>query len=163
MTLQGKASHKDLLALQWEYRLLKFPAAPSPRPIPPCLVQARNSPPGSGRSGCTIATVPWMRIKPFWTSPSHPLHMTAVLKPMTYGKSPDEVTFRCLCVFHCVQLFATSWIVPHQAPLSMEFSRQDYWSGLPFTTPGIFPTQGSNLSLLCWHVDSFTTEPPGKP
>ena len=70
MTLQGKASRKDLLALQWEDRLLQFPATPSPRPIPPCLVQPRNSPPGSGKSGCTIASVSWMRIKPFWTSPS---------------------------------------------------------------------------------------------
>ena len=38
--------------------------------------------------------------------------------------------------------------VAHQAPLSMEFSRQEYWSGLPFSSPGIFPTQGLNLGLL---------------
>ena len=42
------------------------------------------------------------------------------------------------------------WTVPCQAPLSMEFSRQEYWSGLPFPSPGIFPTQGSNPgSLAC--------------
>ena len=35
----------------------------------------------------------------------------------------------------CVQLFVTPWIVAHQAPLSMEFSRQEYWSGLPFPFP----------------------------
>ena len=35
----------------------------------------------------------------------------------------------------CVQLFVTPWIVAHQAPLSMEFSRQEYWSGLPFPSP----------------------------
>ena len=39
------------------------------------------------------------------------------------------------------QLFVTPWTVAHQAPLSMEFSRQEYWSGLPFPSPGIFPTQ----------------------
>ena len=39
------------------------------------------------------------------------------------------------------------WAVACQAPLSMEFSRQEYWSGLPFPSPRIFPTQGSNLGL----------------
>ena len=46
-----------------------------------------------------------------------------------------------------VRLFATPWTVAHQAPPSMGFSRQEYWSGLPFPSPGIFPTQGSNLGL----------------
>ena len=41
----------------------------------------------------------------------------------------------------------TPWTVVHQAPLFMGFSRQEYWSGLPFPPPGIFPTQGSNLWL----------------
>ena len=39
-------------------------------------------------------------------------------------------------VSQCVQLFATPWTVAHQAPLSMKFSRQEYWSGLPFPSPG---------------------------
>ena len=39
------------------------------------------------------------------------------------------------------------WTVAHQAPLSMGFSRQEYWSGLPCPPPGIFPTQGSNPGL----------------
>ena len=42
---------------------------------------------------------------------------------------------------------ATQWTVARQAPQSMEFSRQGYWSGLPFLSPGIFPTQGSNPGL----------------
>ena len=48
--------------------------------------------------------------------------------------------------------------VAHQAPPSMGFSRQEYWSGLPFPSPGIFPTQGSNLRhlhLLYRQVDSL--------
>ena len=49
-----------------------------------------------------------------------------------------------------------------QAPLSMGFPRQEYWSGLPFPSPGSFPTQGLTAGLLHWQVDS-TTEPPGKP
>ena len=47
-----------------------------------------------------------------------------------------------------VRLFATPWTVAYQAPLSMGFSRQGYWSGLPFPSPGIFPTQGSNSGVL---------------
>ena len=43
----------------------------------------------------------------------------------------------------------TPWTAAHQAPLSMGFSRQGYWSGLPCPPPGIFPTQGLNPSLLC--------------
>ena len=58
--------------------------------------------------------------------------------------------------------FAIPWTVTHQAPLSVAFSRQEYWSGLPFFLQGIFLTQGSNLCLLLgkWHL---TPEPPGKP
>ena len=44
--------------------------------------------------------------------------------------------------------FKTPWAVAHQAPLSMGFSRQEYWSGLPFPSAGIFLTQGSNSGLL---------------
>ena len=45
-------------------------------------------------------------------------------------------------------LFATPWAVAHQAPVSMGFSRQEYWSGLHVLLQEIFPTQGSNLHLL---------------
>ena len=46
-----------------------------------------------------------------------------------------------------VQLFATWWTIAYQAPPSMGFSRQGYWSGLPLPSPGIFPTRGSNPGL----------------
>ena len=65
-----------------------------------------------------------------------------------------------MCVlshFSHVQLFATPRTVAHQAFLPLGFSRQEYWSGLPFPSPGDFLTQGSKLSLLCllhWQVDS---------
>ena len=68
----------------------------------------------------------------------------------------------CLCVLSHVQLFATPWTVACQAPLSMEFSRQEYWSGLPCPSPGIFPTQGLNLHLLLWQAGSLPAAPPGK-
>ena len=57
-----------------------------------------------------------------------------------------------------LQLFVTPWTIIHQAPLSMEFSRKEYWSGLLSPTPGNLPNPGSNLHLLCllhWQVDSL--------
>ena len=61
----------------------------------------------------------------------------------------------------CVPLSATPWTIAHQAPLSLEFSRQEYWSGLPFLIPGIFLTQGSN-PVSCIAGGFFTAEPLGK-
>ena len=61
----------------------------------------------------------------------------------------------------CVQLFGTPWTVAHQAPLSMEFSRQEYWSGLPYPTPGIFPTKIEPRSPTL-QTDSLPSEPWGK-
>ena len=79
----------------------------------------------------------------------------------------EELGRHCvLSPFSCAQLFATLWTVAHQAPLPMGFSRQEYWGGLPFPSPGIFLTQGSNLHflcLLCWRAGSLPLAPPGKP
>ena len=54
-----------------------------------------------------------------------------------------------------VWLFVTPWTVACQAPLSMEISRQEYWSGLPFPCPRNLPNQGSNL-VFCTAGRSFT-------
>ena len=51
----------------------------------------------------------------------------------------------CMCVlshFSCIQLFAAPWTAAHQHPLSMGFSRQEYWNGLPFPSPGNLPNPG---------------------
>ena len=64
-----------------------------------------------------------------------------------------------------VRLVVTPWTIAHQSPLSMGFSRQENWSGLPFSLQGIFPTRGSNLHLVClllWEVGSLQLGPPGK-
>ena len=50
-----------------------------------------------------------------------------------------------------------------QVPLSMEFSRQEYWSGLPFTSPADLPNPGIKHWFLALHADSLPPEPPGKP
>ena len=54
----------------------------------------------------------------------------------------------CVCVLSRVQLFVTPWTVDRQVPQSMEFSRQEYWSGLHFLLKGIFPTQELSPHLL---------------
>ena len=53
-----------------------------------------------------------------------------------------------LSCFSNVQLFATLWTVTHQTPLSMDFSRQEYWSGLPFLSPGYLLDPGIELASL---------------
>ena len=58
---------------------------------------------------------------------------------------------------------ATPWTVAHQATLSMEFSRQEYWSGLPCPPPGDLPNPGIEPRSLKLQVDSLLSEPPGKP
>ena len=62
-----------------------------------------------------------------------------------------------------VQLFATPWIVGHQAPPSMWFPRQEYWSGLPFPSPGDLPDPGIEPESPTLQADALTYEPPGKP
>ena len=62
-----------------------------------------------------------------------------------------------------VQLFVTPWIVAHQAPLSMGFSRQEYQSGLPFPSPGDVSDPGIEPRSPTLQADALTSEPPGKP
>ena len=53
-----------------------------------------------------------------------------------------------------VQLFVTPWTVPCQAPLFMRFPRQEYWSGLPFPSPGVFPDTGIETGSPTLQADS---------
>ena len=55
--------------------------------------------------------------------------------------------------------FVTPWTVACQVPLSMGFSRQEYWSGLPFPSPGDLPDEPRSPAL---QADALTSEPPGK-
>ena len=61
------------------------------------------------------------------------------------------------------QLFVTPWTVAYQAPPSMGFSRQEYWSGLPFPSPGDLPDPGIEPRSPTFQADALTSEPPGKP
>ena len=62
-----------------------------------------------------------------------------------------------------VWLFVTPWTLAHQAPQSMGFSRQEYWSGLPFPSPGDVPDPGIEPRSPTLQADALTSEPPGKP
>ena len=97
--------------------------------------------------------IPLMRIFPITTfiiyDISHTTGFTiafphALIQYLDFGNNLST----CLVLSH-VQLFVTPRTATCQAPLSMGFSRQDYWSGCHFLLQGIFPTQGSNLHLLC--------------
>ena len=61
------------------------------------------------------------------------------------------------------QFFATPWTVAGQAPLSMGFPRQEYWSGLPFPSPGDLSDPGIEPVSPALAGGFFTAEPPGKP
>ena len=61
-----------------------------------------------------------------------------------------------------VRLFATPWTIAHQAPPSMGLSRQEYWSGLPFPSPGDLPDPGIEPRSPALQADALTSEPPGK-
>ena len=56
--------------------------------------------------------------------------------------------------------FATPWTVAYQAPPSMGFSRQEYWSGLPFPSPGYLPDPGIEPGSPTFQADALTSEPP---
>ena len=62
----------------------------------------------------------------------------------------------CLTLCDCVD-------VAYQAPLSMGFSRQEYWSGLPFPSPGDLPNPGIEPGSPALQTDALPSEPPGKP
>ena len=61
-----------------------------------------------------------------------------------------------------VRLFVTQWTVAYQAPLSTGFSRQEYWSGLPFPSLGDLPDPGIEPRSPTLQADALTSEPPGK-
>ena len=61
-----------------------------------------------------------------------------------------------------VRLFVTPWTVAYQAALSMGFSRQECWSGLPFPSPGDLPDPGIEPGFPALEADALTSEPPGK-
>ena len=99
------------------------------------------------------------------TSLHTPLPQLSPHTPILAEAHSRAQTRNNLCVlshFSHIQLFVTLWAVAHQAPLSMGFSRQEYWSGLPCPPPGDLPHPGTKSGSPALQVDSLLSEPPGK-
>ena len=79
----------------------------------------------------------------------------------TFGSTNESLKVKVKSLSR-VRLFATPWTVAHQAPPSMGFSRQEYWSGLPFPSPGDLPNPGIKPRSPALQADALTSEPPGK-
>ena len=73
-----------------------------------------------------------------------------------------QTIYKCYSLSRA-QLFATPWTAAHQAPPSMRFSRQGYWSGVPFPSPGDLPNPGIEPAPPALAGRFFTTAPPGNP
>ena len=73
-----------------------------------------------------------------------------------FYQTSKDVCIGVLSCFSHVQLFATPWTVARQAPLSMGFSRQEYWSGLPCPPPGDLPDPGDKTCVSCIAGSFFT-------
>ena len=82
--------------------------------------------------------------------------------PLSHMGSRQGGELVCAQSFSHVWLFVTPWTVAHQAPLSMEFSGQEYWNGLLFPTPGDLPDSGIKLGCLALQAVSLPFEPQGK-
>ena len=68
--------------------------------------------------------------------------------------------YRCVCVLSLVQLLATPWIIACPAPLSVEFSGQNHWNGLPFPSQGDLPDPGIKPGSPALQADSLSSELP---
>ena len=89
-----------------------------------------------------------------------------MLEPKELLSFSDQEVPVCVCLLSCfshVQLYATLWTATHQAPLSMGFSRQEYWSRLPCPPPEDLPNPGTEPASSALQVASLPTEPPGNP
>ena len=114
------------------------------------------------KNRCFYPIITLKREETFLPSPSDtPGKCTNVVDSVCSGQTLAEkipiIFYRfyhlhcCVCVlsrFSYIRLCATPWTVVRQAPLYMEFSRQEYWSGLPFPPPGDLPNPGTELSSL---------------
>ena len=111
---------------------------------------------GQTKDSSTFPISRWENIKKKWARTTSLCEMSPHASAVLTIRAPCSVMSNC----------ASPWTIARQAPLPVEFSRQEYWSGLPFPTPGDLPNPGSNPHLLhhlLWQVGSFTTVPPGSP
>ena len=107
-----------------------------------------------GRSrvaGCRISGCPWLSVL---------FSLPGSLRPSDISSADWLFVDAVACVISRVPLSVTPWTVALQAPLSMGFSRQEYWSGLPFLSPRDLPIPGIQQVSLALQADSLPSEPP---
>ena len=102
-----------------------------------------------------------------WPSNSTPMDIAKRTKPYVHTQTCTRIFRTVLSIpfihFSHVRLCVTLRTVDHQAPPSMGFSRQEYWSGLPFPSPGDLPDSGIEPRSPTLQADYLLSEPPGKP
>ena len=105
-------------------------------------------------------------------APHHQLLGKCKLKAQLLGKCKSKAQLDItslpwewneVLVTQSVWLFVTPWTITHQTPLSMVFSRQEYWRGLPFPSAGDLPDPGIEPRYPALQADSLPSEPPGNP
>ena len=89
------------------------------------------------------------------------LHCQVGSLPLAPPGKPDWPLKCKVKSFSCVRLFVTSWTVAYQAPPSMRFSRQEYWSELLFPSPGDLSNSGIESRFPTLWADALPSEPPG--
>ena len=91
---------------------------------------------------------------------SHYLQYVVIICDNSIALSFLTIRVQCYSLSR-IQLFVTPRTVAHQASLSMEFPRQEYWSGLPFPFPGHLSDPGTKLGSPALQADYLLSEPPG--
>ena len=129
-----------------------------------------------------ISQRPYLLISLYWELGLQPLNIHLVhnkgnegisVKPVNHNRytkenfqrSRSKMSFLVVVVqsLNPVWLFVTPWAVAHQAPVSVGFLRQEYWSWLPFLSPGDLPDPGIDPCLLYWQVDYLSQSHLGSP
>ena len=125
-----------------------------------CLENPRDR--GAWWAAVYGATQSWTRLKWLSSRLSNSLSFAFQNSFRTINRINHQLFLKKFWSLHHVQLFVTPWTVIRQAPLSMEFSRQEYWSGLPFPSPGDLPDPGIEPRSPALQADSLPNEPPWK-
>ena len=108
----------------------------------------------------------WMKLEPIILSEvsrKNKYHVLMHIHGIQKDGTDEPICMAVSCSLSRVCLFATPWTVAYQAPLSMGFCRQEYWSGLPFPSPGDLPDPGIEPGSPALEADASPPEPPGKP
>ena len=112
---------------------------------------------------CPAIPASWFFLGPLQSTPTlGSLHLLFILPGPPCPPQPHDQWKVEVKLLSRVRLFVTPWTVAHQAPPSMGFPRQEYWSGLPFPLPGDLPDPGIKPRSPALQADSLLSEPQEK-